>query len=462
VTDVSIETERLPGSQVGLTIEVPQARVDAAFERVLNRLSQRMRIGGFRPGKAPRALVEARLGPAAIRDEVIESLVPEVVRQALLDRSIEAIDQPRVDVIELERGRPARFSARVSVMPEVTLPDLAGIRVEKPRTEVTDEMVRRRLLELRERLAEVEPVDREVRLGDVVVNDLTVLVEGREVPSESRKAMEVEVKEGTVIPELLAVLPGTAAGGEVVAEVRMPEDHTDPALAGRTAELRMKVLGVKEKRIPELDDDLAKQLSGGEQETAEGLREAVRKDLEEQARRIDELAYEQRVLQEVVDASHVEVPASLVDREVERQLEDLEGRLSSQGLRLDRYLQYLKQSEEQYREQARPDAEARIKVDLVLEEVGRREGIEPSDEEVLAYMQGEVAKDQELSSRFGELAASRAARDYFGHRLRRLKVLESLVRRAQGEGGEPEAPGEAPAEAPADSSEGTEGKAGGP
>src|SRR5215471_7305498 len=122
--DVSVVTETLPGSQVGLTIEVPSDQVDRAFERVLNRLAQRVRIEGFRPGKAPRPLVEARLGQSTIRDEVADALVPPLVAQALRDHDIDAIDRPRVEIKELERGRPARFTARVSVMPDVTLPDL--------------------------------------------------------------------------------------------------------------------------------------------------------------------------------------------------------------------------------------------------------------------------------------------------------------------------------------------------
>src|SRR5215472_6400639 len=134
--DVSVVTEALPGSQVGLTIEVPPEQVDRAYERALNRLAQKVRIGGFRPGKAPRPLLEARLGHAAIRDEVVDSLVPELVAQALRDHQIDAIDRPRVEVQELERGRTGRFTARVSVMPAVVVPDLEALHVERRQTAV--------------------------------------------------------------------------------------------------------------------------------------------------------------------------------------------------------------------------------------------------------------------------------------------------------------------------------------
>src|ERR1700730_2412825 len=159
-SQLTISRETLPGSQVALAIEVPADEVDRAFEKVITRLSQKARIQAFRPGKAPRAVVEARLGPQAIREEAIEALVPEVVNRALSESGIEPIDRPRGDVIEVERGKAAQLSATVSVMPEVELPDLDSIRVERPHTEVTDEMVDLRVGELLDSQASLEPVER--------------------------------------------------------------------------------------------------------------------------------------------------------------------------------------------------------------------------------------------------------------------------------------------------------------
>src|SRR5215472_1922743 len=433
--DVSVVTESLPGSQVGLTIEVPTEQVDRAYERALNRLAQRVRIGGFRPGKAPRPLVEARVGPAALREEVVDTLVPNLVSQALRDNKIDAIDRPRVEVQELERGRPGRFTARVSVMPEVVLPDLATLAVERSRTTVDDEMVERRLRELRERLAEVEPVEREVRTGDVIVADLRVLVDGVEVPSEGRKATEVEVVEDKVIPELLAALPGHAVGDVVTADVTLPEEHEDPDLRGKPARLEVTVHGVKEKRVPELTDAVAQELSGGEQQTAEGLGEAVRSDLVGQARRLDELSFEQAAVKAVVDASQIDVPDALVEREIERQAERLESSLQRRGLRFDRYLQYVGKTVSEYRDELRPDAEGRIRVDLVLEELGRRMAISPSDGEVEEYIRSEAERDDEVRGDLDGLLKNPVAIDYFRHRLTRVKVLEGLVAQLGGGAG---------------------------
>jgi trigger factor len=187
---LSVVTERLPKSQVGMTIEVPAEVVNATYDRVLNRLASRAKIEGFRPGKAPRALVESRIGPAALREEVVETMVPQVLQQALDEGSIDPIDNPDIEVIELERGRPAKLKATISVMPDVTLGDARALQVPPPdhSHEVTDEMVERRLDDLREPMAEITPVEREVRLGDIAVIDIEVEVDGKVVESESRKS----------------------------------------------------------------------------------------------------------------------------------------------------------------------------------------------------------------------------------------------------------------------------------
>jgi trigger factor len=434
VTEVSVVTENLPESQVGLTIEVPSERVDDAFNRVLNRLSQRVKIEGFRPGKAPRPLVEARVGAVTLREEVIDFLVPPLVNEALRERSIEAIDRPQVEVHELERGRAARLVAKVTIWPQLTLPDLESLRVERSTTAVDDEMVERRLAELREQLAEIEPVEREVREGDVVVGDLKVSVAGEAVPEEAREAIELEVKEGVLVPALRAVLPGKQQGEVATTVAEMPDDHSNERLRGKAAELQVTIHGVKEKRVPELTDEVAKQLSNGERQTAQELREAVREDLEAGARRLDDLAYERKVVQAVVEASAIDIPRALVERELDREIEDLEHRLGHQGLRLDRYLEYLDKSMDDFRAEREPEARDRIKADLVLDEAGKQLAISATEDQVSAYIKSEAEKSEDAQQQLDQVLDNRVAREYFEHRLTRLKTLEALVAGAAGEG----------------------------
>ena len=422
-------TENLPKSQVGMTIEVPAEVVNATYERVLSRLASSARIEGFRPGKAPRALVEARVGPAALREEVVEAIVPEVLRQALDEKSIDPIDNPDVEVLELERGKPAKLKATISVMPEVTLADAATLTVDPPdhSHEVTDEMVERRLDSLREPMAEITPVEREVRLGDIAVIDIEVEVDGHIVESETRKASEAEVKEGVLLPELVAVLPGTFLDETREAKVTFPDDYSEPQLAGKEATIRVTVRGVKEKVLPALDDELVKSLTNGKQETVDAYRQAVREELQESAEALSKMEREQAVAKALVDASSVEVPEALIDRELTSQLESLERSVTRQGLKLDRYLEYLGKSIDQWMAGERPDAEARLKIDLVLAEYARREGLEPSDDEVVKYLEEQAGQDDELKGQVNELRNSPSARRYFASRLRRRRVLDRLV-----------------------------------
>jgi len=425
-SNLSVKTEPLPKSQVGITIEVPADMVDATYEKVLNRLASRSKLEGFRPGRAPRALVEARIGPAALREEVVEAIVPEVIRQALQEKSIDPIDNPDVEVVELERGRPAQLKATVTVMPEVTLADASSLNVATPTVEVTDEMVERRLEDVREPMAEITPVEREARAGDVAVIDVEVEADGAVVPSESRSAMEAELKEGALLPELLAAIPGAVVGETRAATVTFPDDYGEPRLAGKEATIKVTVQGVKEKVLPALDDELAKQLSGGKQETVEAYRSSVREELEESAKALAQMAREQAIVKALVEASTVDVPDTLVERELAGHLDSLERSLSRQGLRLDRYLEYLGKTPEMWIAEERPEAEARLKVDLVLDEFAKRDKIDLSDQEVDRFIDEQAGKDDELRGRVDELKRGPNSRRYFASRLRRLRVLERL------------------------------------
>jgi len=424
---LSVVTEQLPKSQVGMTIEVPTELVDATYERVLNRLVSRARIEGFRPGRAPRALVEARLGPAVVREEVVEAMVPEVMRQALEEKSIDPIDNPDVEILELERGRPARLKATISVMPEVTLADVTTLHPDLHGHDVTEEMLERRLEDVRQPMAEITPVEREARLGDIAIIDVEVTVDGEVIESETQTAMEAELREGVLLPELLAVLPGTFVDETREAKVTFPETYSDQKLAGKNATIRVTLRGVKEKVLPPLDDALAKILSSGAHDTVESYRESVRQELEESVRAMEKLEREQEVVRALVEASSVEVPQTLVDRELTSQLESMERTLNRQGLKLERYLEYVGKTLDQWMAEQRPDAEARLKVDLVLAEFAKRENLEPSDEDVIKYLDEQATQDAELKGQVAELKKSPSARRYFASRLRRARVLERLL-----------------------------------
>jgi trigger factor len=233
-----------------------------------------------------------------------------------------------------------------------------------------------------------------------------------------------------LLPELLAVLPGTFVGETREASVKFPDDYSEPRLAGKEATIKVTLQGVKEKVLPALDDALAKQLSNGEQQDVESFRAATRAALEQAARDMEKLDREQAVVKALVEASSVDVPVALVDRELTSQLESMERTLSRQGLKLDRYLEYVGKTIDQWVAQERPDAEARLKVDLVLGEYAKRNQLEPTDEEVISFLEEQAGEDDELKGQADELKKSQSARRYFASRLRRRRVLDHLVEAA--------------------------------
>jgi trigger factor len=238
--------------------------------------------------------------------------------------------------------------------------------------------------------------------------------------------MEAELKDGVLLPELLEALPGAWVDETRAATVKFPDTYSEEKLAGKEATIHVTVRGVKEKVVPPLDDALAKTLSNGAQETAEAYRAAVRAQLEESAEAMAKMDREQAMVRALVDGSSVEVPEALVDRELTSELESLERSLNRQGLKLDRYLEYTGKTLDQWMAAERPEAEARLKVDLVLGEFARRENLDPSEEDVTTFLEEQAAKDDELKDQVATLKKSPSARRYFASRLRRLRVLERL------------------------------------
>lgn len=428
-----METETLPKSRVSVLIEIPSARVDAAYERTLQRLAQRVRIQGFRPGKAPRALVEARLGPQGLREEVADLLIPDLVSNALIENDIEPVDRPQVDIEQLERGQPGRVRARVSVLPKVTLPDAATLHVDPAHTEITDVDVER---EIERRLAdktEVEPVEREVRVGDQVVGDLSAFVDGTEVPSEARTGIELDVREGVLVPELYQALQGAREGDEVEAVLTMPDNHSNPDLRGKETTLKVKVQGVKEKHVPELTDELAAEISDGAQTTADAFRDEVRRGLVEAARRSDHVSDEERAVEAYVEAAQLEIPDALIDHEVDHQLNHIAEDLERSGLKLDRYFEYVGRTEQAYRAELRPQAEGRIRTDLVLTEAEKQLVETPTEDEVKDYIREQAATEPSIAEDLDKFLTEQSSLDFFRQRLTRLRIVERITELVTGE-----------------------------
>ncbi|HEV2953371.1 MAG TPA: trigger factor, partial [Candidatus Dormibacteraeota bacterium] len=405
-SELLVTSEPLPDSQVVLAIDVPRETVDAAFERAVDRLGRRVKIQGFRPGHAPRALIEAKLGRTAIRDEVVDTIVPGLIAEAIHDQSLEPISRPQVEVVELGQGSGAKLRAKVFVMPEVKLPVAGTFNIEYRRTEISDEMVEQQLLALRKKDAEVEAVEREVRIGDRVIANIEIRLEGAQDSVEEREAAELDVSDGELLPELLVALPGRFIGESVEVDIELPSTYSNQELAGKKGKLKALISGIKEVRIPELDDVQAVSISGGRYATAGELRQSLREDLETRAKKMDEATFEQAALSSALESSGIVAPPPLIERELDRDLADLEHRLSHQGIRLEVYLAYLNQTAEQWKEATRGEVESRLKIDLLLEAIARAESIEPSIEEALAELAGQESQDPSSIAQIQEIRNS--------------------------------------------------------
>ncbi len=420
---VKVETERKPGSQVVLSVEVPADQVTSSIEQAYSRLAPRVRVAGFRPGKAPRPMVERQIGWPALRQEAMDLLLPTAYNAALDEAGLDPIDVPRLEVQEFERDIPFRFKATVSIKPEVTLGDYQAIRVPRPQTEVTDADVDEAVERLRARFAELHTVERPVARGDYLTVDLHLLKGGAVILGESQTDAQLEVDPTRLLPGLAEGMVGQGLGETKDIRVTLPSDYPKVDLAGSNVIFRVTVKGIKERRLPALDDELAQLVGRGT--TLAELRQEVQDDLQEAAVHNDQQRFESEVLKSLSDRVQVDVPEALVDREVNRQIRQLELRLNEQGMRLDRYLQYTNTTLDVLRAERRPQANQKVRIELALEAVADHEGLTVLEPEVDEAVTRALAEDDQLA-RQADLKSADPVREYFRHQLLMRKTIDHL------------------------------------
>jgi trigger factor len=378
--ELTVSVERHPGSQVELSVEAPASEVDSAVQQALRRLSGQVRLPGFRPGKAPAALVERAVGWDAIRQEAADKLIPTLYLRALAQAGVEAVGDPEeLNVVDFERGKPATFTVKVTVKPEIDLGDYTSIRVEDETTEITDEKLDLALEEVRKGHAElVEVTDRPSQAADVVTATLSMSRDGEVVAEPEER--DVELDREKVLPALVEGILGLGTGESGSTEVVLPDDYSREELRGATVVFNITVNRIRERVLPPLDDSLAVLDKNGE--TLDELREHYRTVLTETAERIDRERYEAQVLTAFRDSVSFDVPEVMIDREIDRQIRDTEMRLAQAGMRFDRYLEYTGQTMEKLRGEAREPATMRVKLELVLDTLAAAEGIEVDHSQV--------------------------------------------------------------------------------
>ena len=372
--------ERIDDTTVKLSVTVEPERVRAAMDSAARRLAGEIRVPGFRPGKAPRRVIETRVGVEAVRQEAVREALPALYEEAVQAEGIAVVGPPEFDLDVFEEGQESGFSVTVEVLPEITLPDYSSLQVPHPDWEVTDEEVDEQITSLRERFAELETVDRPAGPGDFAVITVIGTRDGERLDEASAEDVLYQVREDdSTDSELDRQVSGASAGETREFTDTLAPDYGDE-LAGVEVAFTVEVKEVKERKLPELDDDFA--LTASEFDTFAELREGMREQLAEQKVQLARAQLRGRVVEAVCDLIEVPLPKSLVDENVRFALQRALSDAQRHGLDFDQYLQALGMKQEELLERLEEDARKTVTGQLVVDAVGRALQIQLTQEDL--------------------------------------------------------------------------------
>jgi len=438
---LKVSTEKIPESQVLMTIEVEPERLDDAREKALRRLAPRAKVPGFRPGKAPASMVRRYFGEERILDEALDVLVPLVYREAVqADESIDPIARPRLVV---ETTDPLVVKATIPVRPTVDVGDYASVRVKAEQVTVDEERVEQTLQILRKRASTLEPVERPLAWNDVARINIQATVDGETLVKQQDAEIQLIEDRDVLFPGFEEQIIGHAKGEQIEFTLPVPEAIKEEKFAGKQAEFIVTIEETKEEILPELNEEFTKQIGEGF-ETVDALRQRVRDDIAkaEQERLNDR--YHDEILGELVDRATIEFPPVMLDAEVDRLFHDQAGHLE-RGEQLQQYLATIGKTEEEVRAELRPVADIRLRRSLVLSEVAEAEHIEVTDEEVEAEIDRLVASAGPQGAQLRQFMSGDDGRSTIRRNLATKKTLARLVEIATQDGvAEPTAEAEAP------------------
>jgi len=412
-------------SSVLLEIELPPERLDRAVDLAIRHLSRRTRVPGFRPGKAPRPVLERMLGPAAVMDEAVEHLVSDAYRDALVEKEILPLANAEIEVVQAEEGKPFIFKATVPIRPTVTLGDYRDFNFAPEIEAIDDARVDKVVEELRDQNATLAAVeDRPAKAGDYAVIAYTGTREGEPFEGGSSERMPLILGEDRLIPGFEDHVIGLAVGESVDFDITFPEDYAEPSLAGREAHFGVTLRELREKVPPDADDAFAQSL--GQYDDLATLKTEIRRRLERNAVDRARHDFSDRIIDYAVANATLELPDILVDQEVEVMHDEFRVSLGRQGIDEAAYLKAVEKTEADLHADLRPSAEKRVKALLVLSRIAEDEGIELPDADIeaeAALARERYAGDRKLVAYFD----SERGRNFIRSTLRRTRTVEKLV-----------------------------------
>lgn len=377
---MSLQVEKLEKNMAKLTIEVSTEELDKAIEGAYQKNKNKISIPGFRKGKAPRKMIEQMYGKEVFYEDAANALIPEAYDKALEECEEEIVSSPKIEVTQIEAGKPFIFTAEVALKPEVTLGKYKGVKVDKVEVEVTDAEIDAEIDRERESNARTITIeDRAVKDGDMTVIDFEGFVDGVAFEGGKGENYPLTIGSGAFIPGFEEALIGAKLNEETDVNVTFPEDYQASELAGKPAVFKCTVKEIKEKQLPELDDEFASEVS--EFDTLAEYREDVKKKLAEKKETEAKNAKEDAVIDAIIEDSQMEIPDAMLETQQRQMVEDFAQRMQAQGLSIEQYMQFTGLTPAALLEQVKPQALKRIQSRLVLEAVVAAEKMEASEEE---------------------------------------------------------------------------------
>ncbi|MHB0913632.1 MAG: trigger factor [Armatimonadota bacterium] len=383
---MQVTLEQLDPCKVQLDIEVEADRVAETVEKVFREYAKHTTVPGFRKGKAPKNLVARYVSEESVRQRALEDLMPEAYMEALKEKDIDPYGDPSVEDVHFEKDEPLVFKALVPLPPKVELGDYKGIEAKREKTKITDEDVEKELANLQENNATAEKVDdRGVGENDIVIANMSAVAEGEE-PTEPRRSL---VRMGENIPGFDEAVKGLKVGERKTFSLPYPEDFEDKDLAGKTVQFDLSVEGIRERKVPELNDEFAKKI--GNFDSFEAMRASMKEEMEKSAETAADREVDRKIVDEIVSRSEVCFPDVMVEHELHHDLQEIQSRLSQRGLNIEQYLKMSGKTSEEMLAELREAAERRIRVGLVLGKIAETEKIDVTDEDVEAEIERMVA-----------------------------------------------------------------------